>query len=184
MPVPAGIPAGFRNVGVETQPISFEEGDSAVEVTYSETRSVVTVTVDGEPVQGLRVWSATHGGIDLEVDGVRRRYRVHQVGDVHYVDSPLGSSALREVPRFPDPEGAVAAGSLLAPMPGSVVRLLVGEGDEVTQGQVLVALEAMKMEHSIRSPHDGVVHEVHVAVGQQVETGEVLLVVEAPNADE
>ena len=75
----------------------------------------------------------------------------------------------------------MAAGSLLAPMPGSVVRLLVAEGDEVTQGQVLLALEAMKMEHTIRAPHDGTVHEVRVSVGQQVETGALMLVVEEPS---
>jgi biotin carboxyl carrier protein len=176
--VPRGIPAGFRNVGFESQPIAFEEGDAAIEVGYHEVRGAVTVTVDGEPVEDIKIWSTTPGGIDLEAEVVRRRYSVQRIAGVHYVDSALGSSVLTEVPRFPDPESAVAAGSLLAPMPGNVVRLLVAEGDEVTQGQVLLALEAMKMEHSIRAPHDGTVHEVRVSVGQQVETGALLLVVE------
>src|SRR5205807_549516 len=106
------------------QPISFEDGEVTVEVAYYEVRGVVTVTVDGEAIEGLKIWSVGAESIDLEVEGVRRRYAVQRVGGVHYVDSPLGSSALTEVPRFPDPEAAVAAGSLLAPMPGSVVRLL------------------------------------------------------------
>jgi acetyl/propionyl-CoA carboxylase alpha subunit len=177
-PVPRGIPAGFRNVGVESQPVSFAEGEATVEVAYHEVRGVVTVDCDGEPVEGVKIWGCTPDDIDLELEGVRRRYRIQRVAGVHYVDSPLGSSALTEVPRFPDPESQVAAGSLLAPMPGSVVRLLVGEGDEVKQGQVLLALEAMKMEHAIRAPHDGTVHEVKVSVGQQVETSALLLVVE------
>jgi biotin carboxyl carrier protein len=163
---------------VESQPISFEEGDATIEVGYHEVRGAITVTVDGEPVEDLRIWAVSPDGIDLEAEGVRRRYSVQMVAGVHYVDSPLGSSALTEVPRFPDPESAVAAGSLLAPMPGNVVRLLVTEGDEVKRGQVLLALEAMKMEHSIRAPHAGTVHEVRVSVGQQVETGALLLVVE------
>jgi propionyl-CoA carboxylase alpha chain len=85
---------------------------------------------------------------------------------------------LREADRLPVPEVAVAAGSLLAPLPGSVVRVEVSPGDAVAARQVLVVLEAMKMEHSIQSPGDGIVTEVLVTVGQQVETGLVLAVVE------
>ena len=177
-PLPVGLPAGFRNVGVESQPIAYEDGDDRIEVVYGLDRGRLTLAVDGEVMADARVWTATPDLVDLEADGVRRRYRIHRVGSTCFVDSPLGSSALREVERFPDPTAATAAGSLLAPMPGSVVRLLVGEGDEVTAGQALVALEAMKMEHSIRAPHDGVVTEVRVAVGDQVETAAVLLVVE------
>jgi biotin carboxyl carrier protein len=169
---------------VASQPVTFEEDDAAVEVACHEVRGAVIVTVDSEPVENIKIWAVTGDGIDLEAEGVRRRYRVQTVDGVHYVDSPLGSSALTEVARFPDPESAVAAGSLLAPMPGNVVRLLVAEGDEVTQGQVLLALEAMKMEHSIRAPHNGTVHEVRVGVGQQVETGALLLVVEEEAGDE
>jgi propionyl-CoA carboxylase alpha chain len=62
-------------------------------------------------------------------------------------------------------------------MPGAVIRLLVSPGDTVTAGDVLLVLEAMKMEHGVRSPVDGVVGEVLVAPGQQVDAGQPLLVV-------
>ena len=79
--------------------------------------------------------------------------------------------------RFADPSAQVAAGSLLAPMPGTVVRVAVVAGDSVTAGQPLLWLEAMKMEHTITAPTDGVVTELPVEAGQQVEVGAVLAVV-------
>jgi biotin carboxyl carrier protein len=82
-----------------------------------------------------------------------------------------------EVPRFADPDAATAAGSLLAAMPGAVVRVLAGEGDAVTAGQPLVVLEAMKMEHTVAAPADGVLSDLRVRQGDQVDTGQVLAVV-------
>lgn len=96
------------------------------------------------------------------------------------MDSSLGSTALLAVPRFPDPSAAVHAGSLLAPMPGSVLRVLVETGTTVTAGEALIVLEAMKMEHTVAAPAAGTVTEVDVAAGDQVDTGQVLAVVEAP----
>ena len=113
----------------------------------------------------------------LAVDGVSLPFDVATHADLVVVDSPLGSLALQPVSRFPDPDHQAAPGSLLAPMPGSVVRVAVAEGDEVSEGQVLLWLEAMKMQHEVRAPLAGVVAELAVAAGQQVEVGEVLAVV-------
>jgi propionyl-CoA carboxylase alpha chain len=89
----------------------------------------------------------------------------------------LGSVALVPVERFADPADQVAAGSLLAPMPGTVVRVAVVAGEKVSAGQPLLWLEAMKMQHQIDAPAAGVVAELGVAVGDQVEVGRVLAVV-------
>jgi biotin carboxyl carrier protein len=62
-------------------------------------------------------------------------------------------------------------------MPGRVVRVLVGEGDEVAPGQGLVVIEAMKMENELKSPRPGRVREVAVGEGQAVEAGALLVVV-------
>lgn len=70
------------------------------------------------------------------------------------------------------------AGSLLAPMPGQVVSISVAPGDAVAEGDVLLVLEAMKMEHSIRAPQAGVVSAVNFAVGDRVEEGAVLAAIE------
>jgi propionyl-CoA carboxylase alpha chain len=98
------------------------------------------------------------------------------------VNSPLGSSSYTVVPRFADPRDQIAAGSLVAPMPGSVVRVLVDVGAAVSKGDPLVVLEAMKMEHTVASPTDGTVVEVRVEAGKQVDAGSVLAVVEAAEA--
>jgi propionyl-CoA carboxylase alpha chain/3-methylcrotonyl-CoA carboxylase alpha subunit len=68
-------------------------------------------------------------------------------------------------------------------MPGSVVSVSVKAGDEVIEGQVLAAVEAMKMEHALKAPFAGVVAEVAVAVGAQVSEGDLIARLEKPAAD-
>ena len=121
-------------------------------------------------------------GLEITVDGSERAIpqhtSVHHVGDTWYVDSPLGHSVLLERARFPLPGRAIAAGSLLAPMPGLVTKVFVAVGDAVTHGQPVVVLEAMKMQHTITAPHDGTVTEVLVGAGAQVEAAAPLVVIE------
>ena len=128
-----------------------------------------------------RVWSATPEAVDLELDGVRRRFEVHLVDGTADVDSALGGLLPpRAGPPSPVPGPELAAGSLVAPMPGTVVRVAVAaRRPPCRRAQVLVVLEAMKMEHAVASPGDGRVAEVRVAVGQVVDTGAILAVVEA-----
>jgi propionyl-CoA carboxylase alpha chain len=102
------------------------------------------------------------------------------VGATTWVDSALGHSALVEDPRFPLPGTALAAGSLTAPMPGTVLRVAVTVGDAVKAGDPLVVLEAMKMEHAVKAVADGTVGEVLVAEADQVDAGTVLIVVTPP----
>ena len=75
------------------------------------------------------------------------------------------------------PAEQLAAGSLVAPMPGSVVRVAVAVGDRVVAGQPVLWLEAMKMQHRVDAPSDGVVTELPVQAGQQIDVGTVLAVV-------
>ena len=71
-----------------------------------------------------------------------------------------------------------STGSLAAPMPGRVIKLLVEPGAKVVKGQPLLILEAMKMEHTITAPADGTVKEIHYAAGEQVLEGAELIRVE------
>src|SRR5690606_1014143 len=139
--------------------------------------SVESVAVDGETV-GVRVAAWRPDEVELVADGVRRRFAVRTGDGAVDVDSPLGSTSFTLVPRFPEPGAALAAGSLVAPLPGAVVRVAVAEGDEVAAGDVLLVLEAMKMEHPVLAPAPGRVTSLPVAAGQQVDTGQVLAVVE------
>jgi len=70
-------------------------------------------------------------------------------------------------------------GGLEAPMPGVITKVMVVVGDEVTKGQPLVALEAMKMEHLIRAPRAGTVKRVPASPGSMVQAGAVLVELEA-----
>jgi biotin carboxyl carrier protein len=147
-------------------------------VTYRLDRDGLTAAVDGTPVAAAVLLSATPQRVDLVCAGIRRRVEVTRIGATAYVDSPLGHDALTEVERFPDPSAAVHAGSLLAPMPGTVVRVTAAVGDTVAAGATIVTIEAMKMEHAIRTPAAGVVTALPVTAGDQVDSGTVLAVVE------
>ena len=135
----------------------------------------VDIEVDGEALTIDRA-VATSELVDLELDGVRHRIAVAIRGTTVDVDSSLGSTSFEAVPRFVEPGSQLAAGSLVAPMPGAVVRIEVAEGDPVAAGQLLVVLEAMKMEHPITAPAAGVVAVAAVAVGDQVDGGQLLVV--------
>ncbi|QRY42773.1 biotin/lipoyl-binding protein [Mycolicibacterium boenickei] len=175
-----GLPSGWRNLPSQDQAVQYRAGDEIIEVRYRVERGGIRVTT-GDWAPQVQMVSATDDLIDVEIDGVRRRYRVARDGDVHYIDSALGSTALHEIPRFPDPSAMQETGSLLAPMPGLVVRVEVSEGDEVSAGSPIVVLEAMKMEHTVRTPSDGLVATVAVKPGDQVESGQVLAVVAGPD---
>ncbi|RYJ02578.1 MAG: biotin/lipoyl-binding protein, partial [Actinomycetales bacterium] len=116
--------------------------------------------------------------VTLETDGVRTTYAVAVDGLAVDVDSPRGHVRLNRVPRFVDPAEQVASGSLLAPMPGTVVSVAVEAGQQVEAGQPVLVLEAMKMQHTVSAPHAGTVTEIDVKPGAQVAAGEVLAVVE------
>ena len=181
----AFAPSGWRNNPSQPQTLTLHADGADTTVTYAINRDGITASVDEVAVEAV-MHSATTTSVDVTVDGVRRSYAVALTGDVADVDSALGSSSYTIVPRFPDHSHDAVAGSLVAPMPGSVVRVLVEPGDAVVAGQALVVLEAMKMEHTVSAPADGAVSDVQVSAGQQVEAGAVLVVVteEQGNSDE
>ncbi|ORI18051.1 acetyl/propionyl-CoA carboxylase subuit alpha [Rhodococcus sp. 1163] len=177
--VDKGLPSGWRNLPSQPQRKSYrtdaslcgvESGDITVEYTLG--RYGLTTTLDGV---GLVSSSPTR--VVLDENGIRRFFDVARYGVDIFVDSSLGPVRLVRTPRFTDPSEEVAAGSLLAPMPGNVVRVGAAAGDTVTAGQPILWLEAMKMEHTVTAPAAGVLTELNVEVGQQVEVGALLAVV-------
>lgn len=142
--------------------------------------------------QSSRTWRytvtpTTHGQhvILRAPSGLTRRWHVasepHSQDDVvdYYAHTASSSYVLQTVPRFPLPEKEVLPGSCMAPMSGTVLHLMVAQGDKVTAGQTLMVLEAMKMEHRVSAPEDGIVAALHVEQGAVVHAGVVLAVVEA-----
>ena len=166
--VQAGVPVAWRNVVSQPQRTEFDDGEVVVEWWGGR---------DGYRVDGCSVVSAGPTRVTLEVDGVRTTYDVSVRGTAVDVDSAQGHVRLERVPRFVDPADAVASGSLLAPMPGTVVRVDVEQGAQVAAGDVVLVLEAMKMQHTVTAPTAGTVTEIDVRPGDQVAAGEVLAVV-------
>ena len=166
--VQQGIPVGWRNVPSQPQRTEFDDGTV---VAWWRGR-------DGYVLDDCSVVAASPSSVTLETEGVRTTYDVTIQGDQVHVDGPTGHARLTRKPRFTDPADAVASGSLLAPMPGTVVRVAVEPGSQVVAGQAVLVLEAMKMQHTVAAPYHGVVTQVDVHQGQQVAAGDVLAVVE------
>jgi propionyl-CoA carboxylase alpha chain len=190
-PVLATLPSGWRNVRSAAQRVTYSAGGQQLAVAYRllgagpVQAGTVEASVNGVPIGGtLVLHAAGPERVDLEVDGLRRLYRLHLVGTQTYVDASNGSSALTEVPRFGEPDKAAPSGSLLAPMPGLVLRVMADVGATVVAGQPLIVLEAMKMEQTVAAPADGTVAELHAKAGDQVSTGQVLAVVDTSDQQE
>ncbi|HLK74611.1 MAG TPA: biotin carboxylase N-terminal domain-containing protein [Streptosporangiaceae bacterium] len=182
-PVLGTLPSGWRNVYSAPQRVSYTAAGEQYDVAYRILGDTVQADVNGVPLGRTIRRGAGPDRVDLEIDGTRRVYRVHQVGPETYVDASDGSSALTKVPRFGDPEKLTPAGSLVAPMPGLVRRVLVEVGAAVKAGQPLLVLEAMKMEQTVAAPAAGLVAELRAKAGDQVAAGQVLAVVEAQTAE-
>ncbi|HET6534519.1 MAG TPA: biotin carboxylase N-terminal domain-containing protein [Actinoplanes sp.] len=193
----ASLPSGWRNVPSGSQTVVYEGPAGPVEVGYRMNRHgelagwwVRAVDPEELDLAGLGqtpmlddhpptvVVHADSDRVVLDVSGIRLTFKVHRVGEVSYVDSPEGSVALRELSRFPLPAPEAAEGSLIAPLPGAVRRVLVVPGQRVRAGELLLTLEAMKLEHPVHAPSAGVVASLPVHPGAEVDTGELLAVLD------
>ena len=178
-PLPASLPSGWRNNRWRAQRVDFRIDDDTMTVDYvAEPDGRFAIEAGGVAGRAL-VHAAAPDRLDVEIDGVRRRFVVATAGDVVAVHGPLGTGELVELPRLPAGRREEVAGGCVAPMTGVVRTVNVAAGDRVTKGQVLLILEAMKMEHELCAHADGVVEEVRVEVGQMVEPDAVLVVVTA-----
>jgi biotin carboxyl carrier protein len=145
------------------------------------------IVLDGQP-HVVDVARIGEYGLSIVFDGDGARSREVQVAPAGPAGSQLvhldGRSVSlvvngRRARRRGGESGSLADGeaTVAAPMPGRVVRVLVGPGDEVTARQPVVVVEAMKMENELRSPKAGVVKEVAVSAGTSVEAGRALVVI-------
>lgn len=157
------VPAGWRNnpLGPATQVV----GEHVVGYRFDRDGALSELSVDGDDLD------LTSVGADIAATATA------------VVDDPATSTVyvaggrwtFTIPPRYVAPDDAGRAGSLTAPMPGSVLRLLVDVGDVVAAGQALLVMEAMKMEHQVVAPSAGTVAEVYVQVGQQLDSGQPLV---------
>ncbi len=129
----------------------------------------------GDWQTAAQVVSYEPGRIRLSIDGAQRLFTITEAGEQFYVHSNTGSGVVKRVPRYPDADVATQQESHLAPMPGQVLKILVTAGQQISAGDALVILEAMKMEQTLRAATDGVVEAVLVKQGEIVAPGDVLV---------
>ena len=172
-----GIPSGWRNNYHTPQWVEYVVGDRDLRVSYQHLGDNQFTVWVGEQERSVRVVSWEAPVLTLEEGSHRWHARISFDGDRTYVHSSQLSLGLQRKPRFPDKSKEIPAGGCIAPMPGRVVELRVAEGDSVKAGQVLLIMEAMKMEHTVTAPRDGTVAEVAVVAGDQVDADALLIVV-------
>lgn len=177
------IPSGWRNNYHTPQWVEYAAGDRELRVEYrhhGENRFTVWPggSERGVPRE-IQVASWEPPRLTWEEGGHRQSARIIFADDWVYVHGSGLSVGLLRKPRFPDKSLAVPPGGCVAPMPGKVIELRVSEGDAVEAGQVLLIMEAMKMEHSVTAPQDGTVSQVSVTLGEQVDADALLIVVAA-----
>jgi acetyl/propionyl-CoA carboxylase alpha subunit len=178
VPIPA---AGWRNVGTARHVDILGDAQGALSLRSGTPHDAVAVLVGDEWVEvgtGSTTVGPTGAVVDLTKDGVRRRYRIRMTASRAEVNGPEGqSNFLLRTDDEVDARGG-AAGECRAPLPGAITEVLVAVGDVVSEGAGLVVLEAMKMEHMLRSGGAGTVGQVLCAPGDQVDVGDVLVIVE------
>jgi acetyl-CoA carboxylase biotin carboxylase subunit len=175
----AMAPSGWRNNPSQFQQTRFLCDRDEICVEYRFERDCLRLRIDGEQPADLKCEAATPEQVRMSETGVERTYHVHRVGETFYVDSPLGASVLVELPRFPIPQEAAPAGSLVAPLPGIVSEVKARKGDTVAAGDVVLVIESMKVFHWIAAPLAGRIAEIRVEAGNHVDSGTVLAVIEA-----
>jgi propionyl-CoA carboxylase alpha chain len=133
-------------------------------------------------------------GVAIEIDGHRTSVSteiVHHtlgldddgVGAVTvHTRSAAGALSLTRTPRFVLHDAQAEGGGPICPLPGTVIAVHVAVGDSVTDGQVLMVVEAMKMEHKIVAPSDATVSDVRFAVGDRVDQGDLLVALDHGDA--
>lgn len=167
--------------GMEPMKIRAGTGSHVHDVTIERENGFYRVVVDGK--QHLVDVHKLEGDFySLVSEGISYEVSVEQDGGGYAVRHGAAEQRVRLV----DPgrearesrETAAGPQELTSMMPGKVVRVLVGEGDPVKEGQGVLVVEAMKMENEVASPKDGVVRSIVVEAGQAVESGAPLAVIE------
>jgi propionyl-CoA carboxylase alpha chain len=175
-------PSGWRNNPSQLQTAMFS-GQHCEELVigyrFARDGSLEDLRINDLAVEAPVLHRCSRHEVDLEIGGVRRGYLVRD----GVVNCDLGQVTLTEHPRFAVPDESSAVGSLLSPMPGTVIRVFADVGQSLSANQPVLILEAMKMEHELVSSTAGTVTELRVTEGEQVEAGVVLAVIEPAGED-
>ena len=170
------IPSGWHNARLPFQRTTFEIDNEAFTVRYKQQRDGSFLD-DNNQIAIIN--DVADEFIDIEFENVRRRVNITRYENLYLVQHDRGHKLIKLLPRFKNEQDLIQKGSLVSPMPGKVTEMNVKVGDNITKGQKLLVMEAMKMNHSISSDRDGIVKEIYVNKGDQLETGTSLLLLKS-----
>ena len=180
--VRADLNNAWSNAPSTVSPMKLDTGDKTLELLVRRAGNHVTVTL-GEEQYELDLESMGDGLLCIIDNGVRQRCQYHRRGDHLYLQAFGQALAVRDVTHQPA-SGAAASGSgrIKTTMDGAIIDVLVQAGQAVKQGDTLVILEAMKMEHPVKADRDGTVGEILATKGDQVKRSQLLVEITATDA--
>jgi acetyl/propionyl-CoA carboxylase alpha subunit len=188
----AGGPGYWRNNPGEPAPFRYRLGAKTVEVRLRPTphatgRYDILLPDDPTPhpltveapdnIPPLNPSRVSHplSTVDFTLDGLRRHVFVATAGDEYWAQTAVASLRFKALPLLPEPKHAAGpGGTLRAPLPGTLLAVLVEVGQRVAAGQPLAKIEAMKMEHTIRATEPGLVAAIYFAPGDRVRMDDLL----------
>jgi len=178
--------AGWRNAGNAPWRFMFKHGEQKLgvelEVLVAGSQPQLLARSGSEETR-LQLLGSDERWLVLELNGIRRRIAYARQQDRLWLYGQRGNLELLDVTHEPASGLAGASsGTLKAPMDGAIVEVLVANGATVSKGQLLVVLEAMKMEHPIKAGVDGVIKRIAISQGDQVKNRQVLVEIEAAEA--
>jgi propionyl-CoA carboxylase alpha chain len=180
------VPASYRNNPFRGPSVKLKVGTAAFEISWRPIGDETFETSCGDwqgNVQLVSFGRGEPGSIHVSIDGIQRIFRIAEEGDQFFVQSHSSSQVVTRLPRYPQTHSASEHESAYAPMPGQVLKILVEVGQQVSAGDALVILEAMKMEQTLRAATDGVVEAVLVKQGDVVAPGDRLVEIAAVNRE-
>ena len=163
-------------------PVTFADRKMVIPVNQSSGKGKTVLTIDGE---NHSISLSEHSGLyDLMIDSNLYKMNMVTTNDnqvvVKYkgfeymlIRDDIGISDLKVLPSVKMQESD--AGDIISPMPGKVLRLSVAEGDEVKKGDVMMVIEAMKMENNIIAPYTGIVDKILIREGESVSANAMLV---------
>lgn len=159
------IPVRYRNNPYPSPPGKFRVGENEYPTT-------------GRRAE-VEILDVGRDHLDALVRGVRHRFGVRRHGDEYYVFSNFAQRKITRLTRYPRRHGSGRQESANSPMPGQVLRIMVSEGQRVKPGDALLALEAMKMEQTIKAATEGTVRSILVKPGEMVAPGQMLVEIQS-----
>jgi len=173
------VTPSYRNNPFRDPSIRLQVGSTAFEISWRAMGDEMFALSFGDWQANAHLVSFEPGSIRLSIDGIQKIFRIAEAGDQLFVQSHSSSRVVTRLPRYPHSHAASEHESAYAPMPGQVLKVLVEVGQQVSAGDALMILEAMKMEQTLRAATDGVVEAVLVRQGDVVAPGDRLVEIAA-----